>query len=180
VVLVLPNILSIVRILLIPVYIFFFLEGEYILAAIFFSTSAITDFLDGYFARKYNMITELGKILDPLADKLSIISILIALFYAELIPVFIIIILLSREVFIFISSIITYLLGYNIINPSNIGKISMFLLYTAIAFELMQFKNIAMYLFYIVIPLNIYSAINYVLKAAKTLRNHNQEYSKLK
>jgi cardiolipin synthase len=166
----LPNILSIIRILFIPVYLYFFFKGNFLLAAIFFSFSAITDFLDGYFARKYNLTTKLGRILDPLADKLTVISILTALIYANLIPRFIIIILLIREIFIFISSGITFLMGYDLINPSNIGKISIFLLYIAIAIELLQLDKIAMLLFYIVIPLNIYSGINYVLTTIRILR----------
>ncbi len=167
----LPNILSFIRILFIPIYMYFFLKGNLLLAAIFFSLSAMTDFLDGYFARKYNLTTKLGRILDPLADKLTVISILTALIYANLIPKFIIIILLIREIFIFISSGVTYLLGYDVINPSIIGKISIFLLYIAIAIELLQLNTVAMCLFYLVIPLNLYSGIDYVLITIRIIRD---------
>ena len=167
----LPNILTILRIILIPFYLYLFLAGNYIMAGLLFSFSALTDFLDGYFARKYQLKTELGRILDPFADKLSIISILIALVLTGIIPRFIAIILLCREIFIFISSITVYLLGIDCIHPSNIGKVSSSLLYLAIIFRLLEMNYIGMALFYIVIPLNIISAFDYVLKAIKKLSN---------
>ncbi|MTI61121.1 MAG: CDP-alcohol phosphatidyltransferase family protein [Firmicutes bacterium] len=158
----LPNLLSLLRILLIPVYLYYFLAGNYITAAIIFSFSALTDFLDGYFARKYQLTSDLGRILDPTADKLSIISILIALIISDIIPHYIPVILLIRELFIFISSGITYLLGYDMINPSLLGKISIFLLYLAIALRLLNIKFIGLFLFYLVIPLNIVSGLDYI------------------
>ena len=70
-----PNILSFVRILLIPIFVWLYVtagtSGEYYLAAAVVVASGITDFLDGQIARRCNMITEFGKFLDPLADKLT-------------------------------------------------------------------------------------------------------------
>lgn len=167
-----PNILSFTRIILIPFYINFFINGDYLTAGILFSISAITDFFDGYIARKFNAITKLGRILDPFADKLTIISILIVLIIYEIIPRYIPIILLVREAFIFFSSIISYLLGFDFINPSNIGKLSIFLLYLAIALQLVEFKTLAKYLFYVVVPLNIISGLNYVYTTIEYLSNN--------
>lgn len=169
----LPNILSFIRIFLIPIYIIFFLKGNYMVAGIFFSISALTDFFDGYFARKYNITTKLGRILDPFADKLTVISILVVLIISSIIPKYIAIIILIRELFIFISSTISYLMGHDFIKPSKIGKFSIFLLYLAIAVRLMNLNSIAMVLFYIVIPLNIYSAINYTYITIKQLTINN-------
>ena len=70
-----PNILSFIRILLIPIFVWLYVtagtSGEYYLAAAVVVASGITDFLDGQIARRCNMITEFGKFLDPLADKLT-------------------------------------------------------------------------------------------------------------
>ncbi len=70
-----PNILSLIRLILIPVFAWVYLTAgdsdDYYLAAIIVVASGLTDFLDGAIARKFNMITELGKFLDPLADKLT-------------------------------------------------------------------------------------------------------------
>lgn len=74
-----PNILSYVRILLIPVFIFTFLDEYYIASAIILFISGLTDCFDGILARKLNQITPLGKLLDPLADKLTLLSVVICL-----------------------------------------------------------------------------------------------------
>lgn len=66
-----PNILSYIRILLIPAFVCLYLQKRYIAAAALVALSGLTDTADGYIARKYNMITEWGKILDPVADKLT-------------------------------------------------------------------------------------------------------------
>lgn len=66
-----PNLLSIFRVVLLPFYFYFVLEQSFMLAGILIALSGITDFLDGFIARKFNQITELGKLLDPVADKLT-------------------------------------------------------------------------------------------------------------
>ena len=160
-----PNTLTIVRLILIPVYLYFFLTGEYILSGVFFSISGLTDFLDGYLARKYNMITDLGRLLDPLADKLTLISILAVLIYMDLLPKVITITLLTREVFVLFGSGIMYLMGKDLIQPTFLGKLSIFLLYVAIAANLLEIQFFNLILFYVVIPINIISALDYIRNA---------------
>ncbi len=162
-----PNYITFLRILLIPVYLYFFVQGNIPEAALFFSLSAITDFLDGYIARKYNLQSKTGKLLDPLADKLTIVSILLVLIYLDIIPSFISYIILIREMFILFSGIITYIFGHNLINPTLIGKFSMALLYLAIALKLLDINYFGNTLFYIVIPINIISAFDYSIRAYK-------------
>lgn len=78
-----PNILSLFRLLLIPVYTGVYLRasstGEYILAAVILAVSTLTDMVDGKIARRFNMITNLGKVLDPVADKATQFTLLICL-----------------------------------------------------------------------------------------------------
>ncbi len=67
-----PNILSIIRILMIPLLVWAYLvKQDYVLAFSLFAVSALTDVVDGFIARRFNMITDIGKILDPIADKLT-------------------------------------------------------------------------------------------------------------
>ena len=73
-----PNILTIIRFILIPFLYISVLSHHYLTALIIFTISALTDILDGYIARKYNYITDIGKLIDPLADKLTQISLLIS------------------------------------------------------------------------------------------------------
>lgn len=77
-----PNVLTIIRLLLIGVFLYLFLgPADYIAAVIVYSVAAITDVLDGYIARKYNQITDFGKLADPLADKLMLLAALFCLTY---------------------------------------------------------------------------------------------------
>ena len=87
----LPNKLTVLRILMIPVFMVFFyvtaIPYHYLIAAVIFILAAATDFLDGYLARKYNLVTNLGKFLDPIADKVLVSTALILMLTVpEMIP----------------------------------------------------------------------------------------------
>ena len=77
----LPNKLTILRIIMIPIFVLVFYLKEipynYVISAVIFTLAALTDFLDGYIARKYNLVTNLGKFLDPIADKVLVSTALI-------------------------------------------------------------------------------------------------------
>lgn len=78
----LPNKICIARILMCPVFFYLFISGYYLASAILYLIAASTDWLDGYIARKYNLVTDLGKFLDPIADKILVLSgMLIAIFF---------------------------------------------------------------------------------------------------
>ena len=91
-----PNILTMFRIVLIPVFVFLYLKGHYIPSLVVIGLSALSDILDGFIARKFNMVSSLGKALDPIADKLSQLALMLCLlqrFWPQmLIPVIIIVI----------------------------------------------------------------------------------------
>ncbi len=74
-----PNIISFARILMIIPFVVFFLKGEYVYAFSFIIMSGISDCLDGFLARKLNQISELGKLLDPIADKLTLVAVILCL-----------------------------------------------------------------------------------------------------
>lgn len=100
-ILTLPNGLSIIRILVIPIIIILlFSEGAAyrVINATLFLLAAVTDTFDGYLARRKGLVTTLGKFLDPLADKLLIVTALIALIPARGIPVWMILIIVGREI----------------------------------------------------------------------------------
>jgi CDP-diacylglycerol--glycerol-3-phosphate 3-phosphatidyltransferase len=96
----LANRVTIIRILLVPIFLYFVLEnipyGTYIAAGIFI-VAASTDGLDGYLARKRKEVTNLGKLLDPLADKLLITAALISLVESGVLPAWVAIVIISRE-----------------------------------------------------------------------------------
>ena len=98
----LPNKLTVLRVLLIPFFVLFTLVdlvpgySKYIAVLIFIAAS-LTDLLDGKIARKYNLVTNFGKFMDPLADKLLVCAALICLVSEELLPAWMVIIIISRE-----------------------------------------------------------------------------------
>ena len=92
-----PNILTMIRFLLIPVIIYFLAINQYIVGLILFVISGITDVIDGAIARKFNFITDFGKLMDPLADKLTQISVLATLMVKGIIPIWILVIVIVKE-----------------------------------------------------------------------------------
>lgn len=98
----LPNKLTILRVLMIPVFLFFLLTdtigsaSKWIAAAVFILAS-LTDFLDGHIARKYNLVTNFGKFMDPLADKLLVCSAMIALVGMDRLSSLVAITIIARE-----------------------------------------------------------------------------------
>ena len=98
----LPNKLTIMRVILIPFFVFFLLSpyfpayGNYIAVAIFIVAS-LTDMLDGKIARKYNLVTNFGKFMDPLADKLLVCSAMICLIELDRLAAWIVIVIIARE-----------------------------------------------------------------------------------
>lgn len=131
-----PNILTIIRFLLIPIILLFLFSGNYLLAFIFFTISGITDILDGYIARKFNLVSNFGKLMDPLADKLTQISMLAALFFLNIVPVWILIIVLLKEVIMVAGA--SFLYGKSVVVYSRwYGKLATVLFYIAIVTSLL-------------------------------------------
>ncbi|MCR5517639.1 MAG: CDP-diacylglycerol--glycerol-3-phosphate 3-phosphatidyltransferase [Lachnospiraceae bacterium] len=93
----LPNKLTILRVLLIPVFLLCLLNEYNILALIIFVIASLTDMLDGKIARKYNLVTNFGKFMDPLADKLLVSSALISFVGLGRMPIWIVVVIISRE-----------------------------------------------------------------------------------
>ena len=92
------KIVNLLRIALIVPFVIFFLKGNYIAAAVMIIISGISDALDGFIARKFNQITDLGKMLDPLADKLTLISIMICIVILFPIVLPVVVILIIKDV----------------------------------------------------------------------------------
>jgi cardiolipin synthase len=118
-----PNYITLVRIVLIPFFINAMIYGYYRSALTIFIVACATDALDGLIARVTNSITELGALLDPIADKLLILSAFVTLVLLGMLPVWLVIIVVSRDVILILGSFVIYFLGYELkARPSFIGK----------------------------------------------------------
>lgn len=131
-----PNILTLLRFLLIPVFIYVFYSGaenSIILAFYVFLLAGITDVLDGYIARKYNVITKWGQAMDPLADKLMQITVLACLTHRQYIPLWVILVIGAKETLLIFGSMVLYYCGNKLVIPSNnFGKTATVFFYGAI------------------------------------------------
>jgi len=99
----LPNVLTILRIILTIIFIYLFCQdslGSRLMALIVFTCASLTDYFDGYLARKHNLITPFGKIMDPIADKFLILSAFFIFMQLQLIAVWMFIAIFSREVIV--------------------------------------------------------------------------------
>ena len=137
-----PNILTIIRFLLIPVILYFIFIGNFLLAFIFFTLSGITDIADGFIARKFNLISNFGKLMDPLADKLTQIGVMASLVFINIIPFWILAIVILKEVIMVAGA--SFLYGKDVVVYSRwYGKLATVLFYIAIVASLMihQFES---------------------------------------
>ncbi len=175
----LPNKITIVRICMIPVFVLFMLipeitYGRYIAAGIFI-LAALTDALDGYIARKNNLITNFGKFMDPLADKLLVSSALICLVELRLLPSWIVIIIIAREFIISGFRLIASDSGI-VIAASWWGKVKtnvQIVMSVMLIIDLnVTFINILEQVaIYLALALTIISLVDYMVKNRQVLKN---------
>jgi CDP-diacylglycerol--glycerol-3-phosphate 3-phosphatidyltransferase len=166
----LPNEITIIRIVAIPIIILllFYIDGIYsIITSILFLLVSLTDTLDGYIARRRKLVTTLGKFLDPLADKLLIVTSLIALIPTRGVPAWMVIVIVGREI------AVTGLRGIAVsqgivISASSMGKyktvfevVSIFFLIMNGDLFLISFKLIGMILLWIALIIALISGFDY-------------------
>lgn len=165
-----PNIVSLFRIILVGIAAYCLAKGDNINAFIIYVTAMLTDFLDGFLARLLQQISELGKILDPLADKLMVISAVVILCIQGRMPIWFVSIVLARDLIIMIAGLILRS-KLNFVIPSiMIGKITATVLMLTFGLNILYFYYIE-YLYYLSALLSLISLIAYAVNANKILKN---------
>ena len=134
-----PNLLSMLRLALVPVFLYLLLHERYLLAIIMLAVSSLTDYLDGYFARKFNQVTRLGQLLDPAADRLYIFSTLVGLSITGIVPVWLALIIIARDLVLAIAYPILATHGYGPLPVHYLGKTGTFALLYAFPLLLMAY-----------------------------------------
>lgn len=120
-----PNLITLARILLVPVVVWAIAAGRMDLAFLLFLVAAVSDGVDGFLAKRFNMQTELGAYLDPLADKVMIVSIYVTLASTGVIPLWIVILVVSRDIMIVGAIILSWLIGNPVaIRPHVVSKVN--------------------------------------------------------
>ena len=173
-----PNLLSIFRIILIPIFVFLFFASPEKLYYAFgvLVVSFASDVLDGYFARKYNQVTELGKILDPLADKATQVTILFVMWKQGYVSIFIFLIIFLKELTMGIGAIYlkkfikTEIISANFWGKSATGcfylSVTLLMLNNTEAF-LYKLGVVGIYLTLLLMIAAFFSYLNIVLKLRK-------------
>jgi cardiolipin synthase len=127
-----PNMLSILRLLLVPVFLWLLIADQFLVAFLVLMFASFTDWLDGFIARKFNQITSLGKVLDPSADRLFILATLIGLTVNEIIPAWLAIVIVARDVLLLIGYPISASHGFGPLPVHFLGKAATFALLYAL------------------------------------------------
>lgn len=175
----LANKISIARILLIPFFISSVVYNRMDLALVFFIAAIITDGADGFIARTLRQQTQLGTILDPIADKMLLISAYICLSVAGNIPdhlrlpPYVPIIVISRDVIIVLGSVMVFVLKGDIkVSPSAIGKITTFFQMITVVSILVRFPYASL-IWNFTVFMTIASGVDYVIKGSRLMSENS-------
>jgi cardiolipin synthase len=131
-VLTVPNLLSFLRLALVPVFLLLIVEGYDAWALVILAVSSLTDFLDGWIARRFNQMTRLGQLLDPAADRLYIFAALIGLAWRDLVPWWIVMVVVGRDVFLLVLGVVLANHGFGPLPVHLLGKVATFCLFYAL------------------------------------------------
>ncbi|URQ70379.1 CDP-alcohol phosphatidyltransferase family protein [SAR86 cluster bacterium] len=175
-----PNLISITRIILVYPILINFYNGHFFWSLSFFILASLSDALDGYLARTFNWQTELGKILDPIADKFLLIGMVLIFWLEQIIPDYVILILILRELIILLgASFHMTVYHLNTPQPNMLGKLFTLLLIIYVLFELLNvmFETLEIHqLHHIVISIAcLISLFSYTINWIKlTYKLHNK------
>lgn len=173
----LPNKLTVLRVLMIPFFVFFLLleKGDVfsyrLIAFAVFTVAAFTDTLDGILARKYNLITNFGKFMDPLADKLLVVSALICFIELDQISALIVIAVIAREFIISGFRLVASDAGV-VIAASKWGKVKTVVQMAAVELLILNIERLRILTeitVWIMLALTLISLVDYIVKNKKVL-----------
>jgi cardiolipin synthase len=171
----LPNILTLTRVLMIPFFVIFIINKHFGWALITFMIAGITDGVDGLIARITHQRTELGAYLDPIADKLLLFAAFITLAIIEVIPSWLVVIVITRDVIILVGFLVMLLTNYHPkINPSLLSKMTtVFQILTIVLVLFMgyypAFKQISMIAIYGTAVMTVLSGAHYIYIGTRIL-----------
>lgn len=172
----LPNTISVFRLVLVPIFAILYFsdfESGRLLAGLVFLLAAISDITDGYIARRFDLVSALGHILDPLADKCMQCTAAICLSSDGIIPPWIVVILICKEVLLMFGSSILFRRYTDCIPANFFGKAASFLIFTLIAFYVLFpdiFREGALWLFLAAAVMSLVSFTVYTVRGIRILR----------
>ena len=170
-----PNTITLIRIILIPFFVDLMIYGYHGAALVVFIIACLTDALDGMVARLTNTRTELGAFLDPMADKLLIVTSFITLAVLGKIPIWLVIIVVSRDVILVLGSLVIHFTGRDFtIRPALVGKATTVLQFAVVAVTLVLIaynirQDYIEWLHWTTATLTVISGVHYVMQGMKII-----------
>jgi cardiolipin synthase len=178
----LPNIITVARILLTPLFLIFLEQKRYGSALLIFFAAAVSDGLDGFLARYFNQRTELGAYLDPLADKLLLNTAFVGMAVMGLLPVWLTVVVISRDVLILLGVAIFFITGTALkVDPSIVSKATTFMQLTTVCLTLLSLSLLSVPIWILqlcyaaTIIFTIASGGHYLILGLRLLQEHNDQ-----
>jgi len=181
-VLTLPNVLSALRLVGVPVFLWLLFTHQDIWAFVVLALSGLTDYLDGKIARRFNLVSRVGQLLDPLADRLYVLTTLVALTIRDIIPLWLLIVLVGRDLFMGVVILLLKRVGQTGLPVHFVGKAATFnLLY---AFPILLLSSVEGVIGDVAQPLGwafawwgvglyLLAAVLYAVQAAAVIRSRS-------
>ena len=178
-----PNLLTLLRIILVPIVVIFLIQGSFLNAIITFITAALTDVLDGFLARSLSQQTALGAYLDPIADKALLASSFVTLSVLHVIPGWLTVIVISRDIIILLGILVLSMMSIPVkIRPTYVSKITTAMQLSTVLMVLSDrcfpgyiHEIWLMGLFWLTALFTIISGLNYIMMGQKLI---NQDIKK--
>lgn len=172
-----PNLLTASRLVLAPIFMLLIMQGRFLAAFIIMLIAALTDFFDGLIARKFDMQSAFGRILDPVADKVLVFCVVIALLIRFGFPLWLGIIIISRDLMLLLAGLIFMILGkHSDLKPNFLGKLSTLFQLSSLTIYVIA-SALGYYAYWIGIwlyataAITIVSGIAYIIKGYNILRD---------
>lgn len=174
-----PNTLSYIRILLIPVFIYLFFNAtetrDYYWIGLIILLSSMTDLLDGWIARKFNQITELGKVVDPIADKLTQAAIVVCLLFRYPSMWILFALLVIKELFMGINGLLLLKRGKKLDGAKWFGKVSTAVFYVAMGI-LITFPNLEPgFVIFLMVITGVFLLISFLMYIPEFIRLYRKK-----
>ncbi len=171
-----PNVLTILRMLLVPVFVLLVLNEYYDAALYVFIIAGVTDALDGFIARRFDMRSEFGSVMDPIADKLLMVSAFLLLGMKHWVPLFLVPLVILRDVVLLTGSIMIKSAGRDFeVIPSVLGKLTTFFQIATVVYALVLAGEEGPYfmaLVYAAAALTLASGMHYSIREIRKQRNN--------
>ncbi len=169
------NFITLFRFLLLPFIVFFLATDKRLIAFLIMVLALLSDVIDGYIARKFHQETELGRLLDPLCDKISLVVILVTLLVINSIPFWAVLIIVLRDVLILIGSYVLFRKKQLVYKSNILGKVTGFLFGAMILAFTLDYQRLGLIVLYLSVPVMVGTFYTYLKRYIRGIREEQSK-----